>query len=95
MTVEIVTATLTKGIVTLTAIDCSEENLRRMERWRDNKEEKMMEFVFDTTIRKDYLHFRKWMKQQKVTREAKTWGEALNAISGIITDINGKYRVWD
>lgn len=95
MTVEIVAAVLVKGIVTVTAIDCSEENLQRMERRRDDGVEKIMEFVFDTTLRTDYLYFRKWMKQQKVTREAKTWGEALNAIRGIVTDINGKYRVWD
>lgn len=95
MTVEITHVSLNQGIVTITAIDCSEENLQRMERNRDDGFETEINFVFDTHCEKDYLYFSSWIRRQKVTRSAKTWGEALNAIQGIITTISGMYKVWE
>ena len=95
MTVEIVSVSLKQGIITITANDCSEENLQRMERIRDDGFEKELEFIFDTHCRNDYLYFARWIKRQKVTDQAKTWGEALYSLCGIVTTINGKYRVWE
>lgn len=36
-----------------------------------------------------------WLHRQKATQGAATWGEALNAVIGIITTISQKYRNWD
>ena len=72
-----------------------EEHLQYMERCRDDGFEKQLEFVFDTTSRQQFPYFRKWMKEQKAAKQAITWGDALSAIIGTVTTINGKYRVWD
>lgn len=93
MTVEIVSVVLEEGIVSIMAVDCSEENLQRMERIRDDGCERELEFLFDTHEKNDYLYLRKWLKKQKATHQAKTWGEALQAVSGIITTLSGRYRV--
>lgn len=95
MTVEITSVSLSHGVVSITAVDCSEEHLQYLERRRDDGAEKTLEFVIDTTSRRDYIYFHHWMKQQKATREATTWGEALQALYGTVTSINAKYRVWD
>lgn len=95
MTIEITSVKLSSGIVTITAVDCSEEHLQYMERYRDDGFEKQMKFVFDTTSRHQFPDFRKWMREQKAAKQAMTWGEALEAIVGTVTTINGKYRVWD
>lgn len=95
MTVEITSVDLNKGVVSITAIDCSEENLQKMERQRDDGFERELNFMFDTHEKNDYLYLRKWLKSQKTAAQAKTWGDALHSILGIVTSINGKYGVWD
>ena len=95
MTIEITSVKLSHGVFTIKAIDCSEEHLQYMERCRDDGFEKQLEFVFDTTSRQQFPYFRKWMKEQKAAKQAITWGDALSAIIGTVTTINGKYRVWD
>lgn len=45
---------LSHGVVTITVIDCSEEHLQYMERYRDDGFEKQLEFVFDTTSRQQF-----------------------------------------
>lgn len=95
MTVEIVSVCLKEGIVTLTAIDCSEENLQRFERTRDDGFEKELEFLFDTHNKRDYLDLYKWIKEQKATRQARTWGEAIRSVNGTVTTISCRHRVWD
>lgn len=95
MTVEIVSVCLNEGIVTITAIDCSEENLQRIERTRDDGFEKELEFLFDTHTKRDYLDFYRWMKGQKSARQARTWGEALRSVNGTVTTISCKHRVWE
>lgn len=94
MDVEILSYQVKDGIVKIQALDVSDQNLQRMERIRDDGQEKEVEFVFDTVRKEEYTYLRQWLKRQKVTREAKTWGEALTAMIGIITVINGKYRNW-
>ena len=76
---------LSHGVVTITVIDCSEEHLQYMERYRDDGFEKQLEFVFDTTSRQQFPYFRKWMKEQKAAKQAITWGDALSAIIGTVT----------
>lgn len=95
MTVEIQSVGLQNGIVTISAVDCSEEQLQYMERHRDDGIEKEIIFSFDTRYRNQYLALRSWLKQQKATGQSKTWGEALASVIGIVTTINGKYRVWE
>lgn len=92
MTVEITSVALDKGMVTITAVDCSEENLQRLERMRDDGFEKELEFFFDTHDEKEYRYLFQWLKRQKAARQAETWGEALRSVCGTITSINGKYR---
>lgn len=91
MTVEITSVSLNQGVVVIQAIDCSEENLQRMQRIREDCIERELCFVFDTKQKNDYVYLRKWLHRQKATKDAKTWGEALHAVYGTITTISGKF----
>ena len=93
MDVEIIAYAVKDGIVSISAIDISDYNLQRLERLRDDQEREL-EFVFDTSKKEEFSYLHKWLKRQKVTKEAKTWGEALRSVVGIFTTINGKYRNW-
>ena len=93
MDVEIISYAVKDGIVSISAIDISDYNLQRLERLRDDQEREL-EFVFDTSKKEEFPYLHKWLKRQKVTKEAKTWGEALRSVVGIFTTINGKYRNW-
>lgn len=95
MTVEITEVVLNQGVVSVSAVDCSEEHLQRMERQRDDGMERVVEFVFDTHKASHYHYLYKWLKRQKAAKAAKTWGEALFSVMGTVTSINSKYRVWD
>ena len=48
MTIEVTSTSICSGIVRIYGIDCSEENLQRMERIRDDGTEREVVFVFDT-----------------------------------------------
>ena len=48
MTIEIEEVTVKDGIVRITALNCSEENLQKLERLRDDCYQKELQFVFDT-----------------------------------------------
>ena len=54
MTVEITSIDIKEGIVTITAIDVSEENLQMLERNREDVE-KEISFIFDTHEKIEYL----------------------------------------
>lgn len=97
MDVEIIAVHIKKGIVIITGIDVTDENLRRLERLMDDAFEQEVEFHFDTHKKKDYVYLRKWLKQQKATEDSHTWGEALNSVVGTITTIAVKFRKknWD
>ncbi len=45
---EIEEVTVKDGIVRITALNCSEENLQKLERLRDDCYQKELQFVFDT-----------------------------------------------
>lgn len=91
--VEIKSVELNKGLVTICCNDVSDDNLERLERLRDDGTEKEVSFVFDSHDKKDYIFLRNWLRNQKVTKDATTWGEALNSIVGIYTQLPGKFRV--
>ncbi len=96
MTVEITEVLLeTGGLVTIFGVDCSEENLQRMERTRDDGFEKAVEFRFDTKQPKSCTYLYKWLKAQKAAKGKDTWGAALQAVVGTVTTINAKYRNWE
>ena len=95
MLVEIISTQLKNGIVKISAVDCSEENLQRLERIRDDGNEKKVEFLFDTHNKKSCQDFYRWMKEQKAASQAVTWGEALRSTIGTVTTISGRYRVWE
>ncbi len=94
MTVEITSIDIKEGVVTITAIDVSEENLQILERNREDVETEL-HFIFDTHESMEYQYLYSWLHRQKVTKGCTTWGEALNAVIGIITTISQKYRNWD
>ena len=93
MTIEITSYSVVGGVAKIFGTDCSEEHLQMIERRRfDDGFERELTFIFDPVNDKkafDYLYY--WLKKQKVTREAKTFGEALTAIVGTITTISGRY----
>lgn len=92
MDVEVLDVRIQDGIVTIECNDVSEENLRRLERLRDDAVEEELIFEFDThssRIRKD-LH--KWLHSQKAVKGSTTWGEALKSVIGTVTVIPRKYR---
>lgn len=95
MTVEIISGSIHNGIIRISAVDVSEEHLQRIERTRDDGTEREIEFAFDTHDPGAYKYIRKWLKSQKSTHNAKTWGEAVQAVIGTITDLNMKFRSWD
>lgn len=95
MTVEITDVDVEQGVVSITAVDCSEENLQRLERLRDDGQEVEVKFMFDTHERYDYMYLLRWLRNQKITKSAKTWGEALRSVCGTVTSISNKYRVWE
>ena len=94
MDVVIISCEVDHGIVRILAVDVSDQNLRRLERLRDDASETIVEFVFDTVRKGDYLYLRSWLKSQKAARQARTWGEALAAVTGSITTISTRYRNW-
>lgn len=95
MTVEITSAFIRNGFVNITALDVRNENLSYMERYRDDGEEQEILFVIDTHRKWDCDQFRYWIKAQKATKECSTYGEALHAIVGTVTDIPRRYRSWE
>lgn len=50
MTIEIEEVTVKDGIVRITALNCSEENLQKLERLRDDCYQKELQFVFVSTL---------------------------------------------
>ena len=92
MTIEIEEVTVKDGIVRITALNCSEENLQKLERLRDDGYQKELQFVFDTRNNKsDCIYLTYWLHHQKVTAGCKTYGEAFYRIRGTVTTISGKY----
>lgn len=92
--VEILSVEVQKGIVSIQAMDVSEENLVRMERMRDDMFNSEIQFQFDTHEKSAFQYLRNWLKSQKSVSGSTTWGEALQAVVGTITTISGKYRNW-
>ena len=94
MTVEILNVSLEDKVIHIEAIDISEENLMRLER-RDDGCERELQFVFDTREKKACQYLISWLHRQKAAKGCRTYGEALRAVEGTRTQINGKYIVWD
>ena len=95
MTIEVTSATIKNSIVTITALDVSEEHFQWIQRTRDDGFEKEIEYTFDTRDPKhrNYLYW--FLKHQRNARGATTWGDAIHSIIGtIIESPIGKYRVW-
>ena len=99
MTIEVIDIRITdreNGTVTMIARDVSEENLMRFERYRDDGFEKELEYQWNTRDNRQFLALRKWLKSQKVTQNAATFGQAMAAVTGrILPSPSGKYRVWE
>ena len=84
------------GTVRLTARDVSEERLQFLERTRNDGAEKEVVFEWHTRDARQFRAMRRWLKQQSATREARTFGEAMLVVAGIITESPAKkYRVWE
>ena len=95
MDVEILSVEIKKGIVYFYCNDVSDENLRRMERMRDDAAEEELVFSFDTHNPKVFKTLRAWLHIQKIAKGSATWGEALQSVVGTITVLPKKYREWN
>lgn len=97
MLIEIISVNCQAGIVHITALDVSEENLQRIERVRDDFNNVEINFVFDTHNRTSLQYLYSWLKRQKSvkTNNCSTWGEALRSVEGTISTISAKYRSWE
>lgn len=95
MDVEILSVEIKKGIVYFYCNDVSDENLRHLERMRDDATEEEVVFSFDTHNPKAFQILRAWLHQQKRTKDSKTWGEALQSVVGTITVLPKKFREWN
>ena len=99
MTVEIISIQITdreNGTVRMTAKDVSEERLQFFERCRDDGFEEEVVYEWHTKDSRQFYALRRWLKLQKATDSARTFGEAMEMVIGTITDSPaGKYRVWD
>lgn len=97
MTVEITGYSIRKGTINIYCIDASEENLQRIERYRDDGYEREIVFQFETRENPwvtKYLY--QYLHRQQCTRGAKNWGEALQSIIGIQTQAPvKKYRIYE
>ncbi|MCD8324497.1 MAG: hypothetical protein LUC32_06065 [Clostridiales bacterium] len=93
MMIDITSAYIADGIVTIEGIDSSEENLMRMERTRDDGFERTVSFVFDTRDRKTFKYLYNFLHQQKSVQAAHpvNYGDAIHALIGIRTSISGRY----
>ena len=66
MTIEVTSTSICSGIVRIYGIDCSEENLQRMEWIRDDGTEREVVFVFDTkNDQKSFEYLTRWLHRQK------------------------------
>ena len=93
MRIEITGVSLVNGVVTISAADVSEENLQRMERTR-SEELRELEYQFDTKHKPALDYLNRYMHRQKAAKGSKTWGDALRAIIGTVTESPLKiYRV--
>lgn len=96
MTVEVTSVNIQRGgVVTISCVDVSEENLQRIERVRDDGFQKEINLVIDTKDKKAFYSLRSWMLKQACTAGKKTWGTALLSVVGTITDLYGisRFRV--
>ena len=99
MTIEITDMRITDrelGTVRMTAIDCSEEHAQYFDRYRDDGFEKELVYEWQTKDSQQFYWLRRWLKKQRATQNAKTFGEAMEKVVGTIVDSpSGRYRVWE
>ena len=99
MTIEVIDIRITDreaGTVRMVARDVSEENLQYFEPYRDDGFEKEFTYEWNTRDSRQFLAFKKWLKSNRVTQNAQTFGEAMAAVTGrILSSPSGRYRVWE
>lgn len=92
MLIEITEVSLHKKtkILVIRGIDVTKSNdLKKVERARDIEIHR--ELVFDTTDKPQFDYITKWLHRQKITADCRTYGEALNAVIGTVTQIRSWY----
>ena len=97
MTVEITSVTINKRIVTIEAIDVSEENLQWIERIRDDCFDREIAFNFDLNQKSANIYLYRFLHHQKKVIELQPdlLIDALFAIVGTVTNISDKYLDYD
>ena len=84
------------GTVRLTAINVSEENLQRFERYRDDGIEQEICFEWNTKDSRQFYALRRWLKSQKALQDCKTYKDVFSEIVGLIVESPSyKYRVYE
>ena len=80
------------GVVQILAYNRNETYMDYIRRYRDDEYEKELSFVFRTRECPGHCKYLvKWLHGQRSTVGAKTYGEALHAIIGTTTNINGRF----
>ena len=69
MDIEIISVEIKKGIVMITGIDVSDENLRRMERMKDDGMQTEVIFCFDSHQSKDLQYLYNWLNAKRQLKE--------------------------
>lgn len=92
MLIEITNVTLhkTTKVLVIDGIDVTKtRDLAKVERARDIEIHR--ELVFDTKDKPQFDYITKWLRRQNITKGCKTYGEALQATVGTITQIRSWY----
>ena len=96
MLVEITNAYFQDGIFRLEAIDCDTLSLMKLERNRvDDGSERTVSFELDTHSIKGFNTTRRFLKSQKVTAGARTYGEAASRIIGTVCEVPKRFRIFE
>ena len=96
MTITITAAYSRDKVVYIEGTDTSEEQLIRLERGREDRDPKIITYCIDSTTPRHCRYISKWLKRQKATQGAKTYGEAVRAVVGTVTQSpRSMYRVWE
>lgn len=92
MLIEITSVSLHKEtkVLVISGIDATRtRDLATVARARDIEIHR--ECVFDTMDEAQFKYITKWLHRQKITKGCKTYGEALQAVVGTVTQIKNWY----
>lgn len=88
--------------INITAIDVGEQRLEALERNRAAEEPQEMQFSISLESKRSYYYALHLLNDSLAVKKAAaelktriTWRQALRAITGSVTTLSSRYRVWD